>query len=404
MTGSNACVLVLTSTFPEHNDSSQPDFVLQLSKHLSQTHTLTVLTPDQPGTRQTEDFDDLQVERFRYWIKRYQTLSGNGGILVRLRQNAIRALLIPLFLVAETLAIRRLLKQKRVDLIHAHWLIPQGLCALLGRSLAGCDIPIVVTTHGSDIYAMRWPGMQQLKRWVLNRVDSVAAVSTAMKKDIVAEFGDIRPGIEVLPMGVDLRHRFTPSPLTARKPEQLLFVGRLVAQKGLQHLLGAMQPVVASISACQLLVIGSGPGRSGYQQQVKALGLEKNIKFLGAVSALAVRDSMRESSIVVVPSITGPAGDKEGLGLVAIEALGCGSAVIAHDYAAVHDVITDEKTGLLVAQGNEAALASAIISLLEDPQLQHRLAAAGRTAVLERFDLPAVASAYSKLFERLLDT
>jgi hypothetical protein len=95
MNRSSKRILVLTSTLPEHNDSSQPDFVLQLSKCLGQDFNVTILAPDQTDTNKIEHCDGLLIMRFRYWIKRYQTLSGTGGILVRLRQSALRALLIP---------------------------------------------------------------------------------------------------------------------------------------------------------------------------------------------------------------------------------------------------------------------------------------------------------------------
>ena len=403
MTNGKPRLLVITSTFPENLDGVQPDFVLQLSRQLRHRFEVTVLAPDQPNTETLEDFNGLHLVRFRYWIKSYQTLSGEGGIAARFRQRPWRALLIPLFVVAQTLALRRMLKSGMFDILHAHWILPQGACALLANQFVDRPVPVVTTAHGADVYALQWPGLNSVKAWVLRRSRAVAAVSKAMEADLRALVAPNSIAVGVLPMGVDLRHQFTPPRKRARDLQQILFVGRLVPKKGVHHLIAAMNKVVESVSEARLIVVGSGPEESRLRALASPLKLRNHISFYGAATREMVPKLMQTSGIVVVPSVTAPDGDREGLGLVTIEALGCGCSVVAHDFAAIHDVIADGKTGLLVPQGDESALGEALLRLLKDPDLQRELGAKGRQFVLERFDWESAADRYANLFVKILD-
>jgi glycosyltransferase involved in cell wall biosynthesis len=396
-------LLVITSTFPENLDSAQPGFVLQLSTRLRKRFEVTVLAPDQPDTGDPEDFDGLRVIRFRYWIKHYQTLSGEGGITARLRQRPWRLLLIPLFVAAQILAIRRILKTGAVDLLHAHWILPQGACALLANRLVSRPVPVVTTAHGADVYALQWPGLSRVKCWVLRRSHAVAAVSRAMQADLGALAAPDSISMSVLPMGVDLSHRFTPPGEGQRDPRQILFVGRLVPKKGVHHLIAAMSTVARTVTRARLIVVGSGPEESRLRGLASQRGLGDQIRFFGAATSETVAELMQASGIVVVPSVTAPDGDQEGLGLVTIEAMGCACALVAHDFAAVHDVIVDGKTGLLVPQGDEPALAQALLRLLTVPELQQQLGVKGRQWVLEQFDWEPAADRYAKLFGKIID-
>jgi glycosyltransferase involved in cell wall biosynthesis len=402
MTTHKPKLLVVTSTFPEDQTSTQPDFVLQLSIRLQDRFAVTVLAPDQPGTEELAEFRGLKIVRFRYWIKRYQTLSGHSGISARLQHKPWRMLLIPFFIAGEILATRRLLKHGEFDLVHAHWLLPQGACVLLANRLLRQPVPVLTTAHGADVYALQWPGLSAIKSWVLRRSTAVAAVSKAMQRDLGDLLSPTSIDIPVLPMGVDLQHNFTPTGEQQRNPDQILFVGRLVPKKGVHHLIAALGMINKKFSKARLIVVGSGPEEGRLRQLAASYGMGDQVCFHGAGSRDQVVKQMRASGIVVVPSITAADGDREGLGLVTIEAMGCGCAVIAHDFAAVHDVIEDGKNGLLVPQADETALSEALAKLLNDPKRQQELGLEGRRSVLESFDWLLAANRYSDLLETML--
>ncbi|MCB1809189.1 MAG: glycosyltransferase, partial [Candidatus Competibacteraceae bacterium] len=151
-------LLVLTSTFPRWLDDSEPPFVFELSRRLTGSFDVTVLAPRAPGSQRKESMAGLHVIRFPYFIPRWENLAAHGGgILNRLKANKLNYLLIPFFIAGQIWALTQLLRRESFDIIHAHWIIPQGLVAILGHYLASQNIPIVCTSHGGDLYALRNP-------------------------------------------------------------------------------------------------------------------------------------------------------------------------------------------------------------------------------------------------------
>ena len=126
-------ILVLTSTFPRWKDDVEPPFVYELSRRLNSKYSVHILAPHASGTAAEEYFDGMRVTRYRYFFPRWESLAYHGGILANLKQNPLRYLLIPFFLIGQLVALVRLLRNCRYDCIHAHWLIPQGLIAIIAR-------------------------------------------------------------------------------------------------------------------------------------------------------------------------------------------------------------------------------------------------------------------------------
>src|SRR3989339_912533 len=118
-------ILILTSTFPRWEGDTDPPFVYELCKRLRINYLVHVLCPHAQGTKLKEVFNGIAVERFRYFFKRSQTLAYEGGILNRLKSNSWRYAIVPFFIIGELVATVRLLSNMKIDLINAHWLIPQ---------------------------------------------------------------------------------------------------------------------------------------------------------------------------------------------------------------------------------------------------------------------------------------
>jgi hypothetical protein len=140
-------VLVLSSTFPRWLNDSEPGFVFELSRRLTGKYRVTVLAPRSPGAKDEEVMAGMQVIRFPYFIRSYENLATHsGGIMGRLRTNPLNYFLIPLFFLGQVWALARLLNSERFDLIHAHWIIPQGLTAVIALALT-TDTPAKSWLH-----------------------------------------------------------------------------------------------------------------------------------------------------------------------------------------------------------------------------------------------------------------
>jgi glycosyltransferase involved in cell wall biosynthesis len=145
-----------------------------------------------------------------------------------------------------------------------------------------------------------------------------------------------------------------------------------------------------------LTIAGDGPERSRLEKMCRDLKIEKCVVFAGAVPQSALPALYRSAAVVVFPSIVAKGGDREGFGLVLVEALGCQCAVVVTDLPAMQDIVEDGKTGVVVAQKNPRKIADAVSRLLDDPALRERLGRAGRNHVLTRFDWMIIVRRYTE--------
>lgn len=344
----------------------------------------------------------LRVIRFPYFFSQWEKLAMHGGgILNQLKTNPAYYLMVPFFLLGQLLAIIRLVRNEHFDLIHAHWLIPQGFIAALGMWIAGKNVPLLCTSHGGDLFALKGKGLQRLKRRIMDKSAALTVVSTAMKK-IVVDMGIVPDKVDVIPMGVDLKGLFMPDPSVPRKTDELLFVGRLVEKKGVHFLLEAMPAVLKNHPPVRLILAGSGPMEPELRQQAKRLHLSERVDFLGMVSQARLPELYRTATLAIFPFIVAKSGDQEGFGLVQVEAMGCECPVIAGDLPAIHDIIVHEENGLIVPSGNAQALADAIIKLLDDPGLRARLSGEGHKRVVQKFDWEIVAAKYAEIYDSMI--
>jgi len=392
-------LLVLASTYPRWPGDPEPGFVHELSKRLTDRFRVVALVPHAPGAKRHETMDGVEIVRYRYAPQRLQTLVNDGGIVSNLRKKKWRFLLVPSFVLGQAWAAWRLVREQRIDVVHAHWLLPQGLIAALMQWLPGRRVPFVVTSHGADLYALRGRALDTMKRFVIGRAAAATVVSRAMLGRLDA-IGAGAAKASVLSMGVDLTQRFAPDPSMLRSDRELLFVGRLVEKKGLRHLLDAMPAVLRAHPDTRLVVAGFGPEERALREQVCTLGLGHAVRFLGAVPQADLPSLYRRAALFVAPFVRAESGDEEGLGLVLVEAIGCGCPIVVGNVAAMEEVFGAELPAAAVDARDAPALAARIIAALDNPEVSRESAARLRETVVERFDWERIADAYARLLTR----
>lgn len=385
-------VLVLTSTYPRHpGDAGVPPFVHELTRRLAAWFEMHVLAPHAPGSAVEETLDGVQVHRFRYLPETLETLAYGGGMLPGLLRRPWRTAGLPALLWGEYSAGRRLLADGGFGLIHAHWAIPHGY---IGTKLKD-GRALLCTCHGSDLFALDQIWARAFKRLALTRADAVTVVSAALQ----AKAHALAPRVaaEVMPMGVDMT-RFTPPAAGARR-DGLLYVGRLVDDKGVEVLLRALAD--PRLTGRRLRIVGAGGAETTLKALTQGLGLAARVEFLGALPNHALPALYRAAEALVFPSLLGRRGQQEGMGLVPLEALACGCPVIASRLPAVAEVVQEGKSGVLFTPGDPKALADAILQLLADP-LQSDRTSDSRPALAARYDWATIAEGYRQLYARLL--
>ncbi|MEM3113217.1 MAG: glycosyltransferase, partial [Candidatus Pacearchaeota archaeon] len=249
----------MASTFPRWKDDTLPNFVYELSKRLTKDFDISVLAPSYPNSKDEEIMEGMKVKRFHYFFHKYEKLAGSGGILPTIKNNKFYLIQVPFFILGEYLALRKIVKKDNPDIIHAHWILPQGLVAYLNYKISGT--PYVLTSHGSDIFAMK--KFNLIKKLILRNAKKITLVSNAIKEEVLTKI-DKNLNLEVIPMGVDTK-LFNPNKKdnTLRKKYNiqgkfLLFVGRLSPEKGISYLIEAMPSVIRYSPRTKLIIIGDG--------------------------------------------------------------------------------------------------------------------------------------------------
>jgi len=362
----------------------------------------TVLSPHSSRASTDEVMDRIKVIRFRYFFEKWETIAYDGGILAKLKQNKFRYFQLPLFILSEFFYTVGLLRSGSFDAIHAHWIIPQGLVAVLARKFTRKRVPILCTLHGGDLYSLDNPIFNYLKKYTLRHSDGITVVSSSMKQD-VENYGVPSERIRVIPMGVDLKNTFRPLSGHHRNPHSILFAGRLVEKKGLYYLIQAMPDIIKAAPDVHLEIAGDGPEMPVLHKLATQLNLDSNIRFLGKIENRKLPELYNRNSIFVFPSIITRDGDREGFGLVLVEALGSGCAVITTDLAAMQDIVTHEVNGIVIPQKNQQAITSAVLDLLQNPAKREKLALNGRSEVLAKFDWDEIGERYSSYLFSLIE-
>ena len=381
-----ARIVVLASNFPRWKGDVWSPFIYYLAKGLADRgHEVHVLAPHADGAAAAEQFGNVHVHRFRYAPTGLEILCYGAGILQNLRRQPLSWLLVPFFLAAQLFALVGLVRKHRINLVHAHWFIPQGLVASIARIVV--RRPIIMTAHAGDVYSARGAFRKGLLRFAANRAASCTAVSHMLAREF-----EFRTGIapDVIPMGVDTSF-FLPGADRAQTTvdetsgPNLLFVGRIAEKKGLSFLIRAIREVRTDYPDIRLTVVGDGRNRTDLEALTHKLDLDPIIEFKGSVENELLPGYLRRADIFVIPSIIDALGDQEGLPVVLLEAAACGVPIIATNVGGVTDFVTDNETGLLVEPKSVDQLADAIRRLSADDLLRARLSQAGRALVMERF-------------------
>ncbi|MEV6587482.1 glycogen synthase [Streptomyces acidicola] len=300
------------------------------------------------------------------------------------------------------------------ELVHSHtWYA--NLAGHLGKLLYG--IPHVMTAHSLEPLrpwkAEQLGGGYALSSWAertaIEAADAVIAVSGAMREDILGSYPTLHPDrVRVVHNGIDTtlyqpdhgREVLDRIGLDTGRP-YVLFVGRITRQKGVPHLLRAVRDIDP---AAQVVLCAGAPDTPEIDQEFRALFQELSAVREGVhwiprmLPRTEVIQLLTHAAVFVCPSVYEP------LGIVNLEAMACGTAVVASRVGGIPEVVEDGVTGLLVPTGDdfEARLTRALDSLLADPETAARLGAAGRERAVREFGWDAVARRTVHLYEEVL--
>jgi len=396
-------ILMVSSTFPRWKNDSVPSFVLELAEELSSKGLeIMILAPHTRGARIYEKMGSLTVKRFYYFFPPHlERLAYGGGILPNLKKSILAGIQLPFFLVSQFLNIFWIVMTKKIDIVHSHWLLPQGLITAMVSKII--KFRHLVTAHAGMLTRQNIFSKRVIK-FILNRTDAITT-NSRWNAELLSKFS--RKEIDVIPMGVDT-DRFNP----LKRNEQLrnklcnnglliLAVGRWVEVKGYEYLIMAMEKVVKKISGVKLVLIGFGPEENRLKKLTADIDLSDKIIFIKGVERDEINAYFASSDIFVLPSISRKDGSTEGFGLSLIEAMASGVAVIGSEVGGIVDIIKDGDTGLLTKEKDPDSLAEKILLLAGDSELRKRLGEKGRVYVKENFNWTKTGEKFYDFYKKI---
>lgn len=401
-------ILVLTSTFPRwENDASTP-FIPNLCRDLAFLGwDIDVLVPHAAGAAVHGAIDGTPVRRFRYaWPETAQTLCYEGGGLLNFRRQPTNLLKLPVFVAAQTISVLGRLASEKYNLIHAHWILPQGFAAAVATLVS--RIPTVVTVHGGDVFGLRSPIYVPFKKFALAKAAAITVNSSATEMAVRSFLPDAH-NLCRIPIGIttdktpdpvivdEIRHRHG-----AHAAPLLGFVGRLIKEKGVDDFIKTVAILRRSRPDIRGLIVGTGPAEAEMRSLASSLGVADNIIFEGWVSADRIPSYMAAFDIFIGPSKTSPGGWKEAQGLTFLEAMLTKTPVIATRSGGIPDTVKHGETGFLVEEEEPERIASLVEAIFDGRLPTHSIAERAHRMAAQEFSREVSAKRFSGLFDAIL--
>jgi glycosyltransferase involved in cell wall biosynthesis len=395
-------ILHVVTAFPRSPDDVITPWLVELLRRLRAAgHEVEVFTSAYRGGGNRQ-FEGLAVHRFRYFPAAWEDLTHDEAVPERLKRGWRYRLAVPCYLLGGMLGIWRLCRRRRYDVVHVHWPMPHALFGWVARAAGGARL--VTTFYGVEL---RWvkstmPWLRPFLARAATSSDRAVAISQYTAREI-REVADVP--VTVIPYTTGLRDA---APAAAATPSArpavdrsrgftILFVGRLVARKGIPTLIEAARRLRATLPI-RVVVIGEGPERPAIEALVAQAGLDGVVELRGRVPQDALARAYQEAGALALPAIVDARGDTEGLGVVLLEAMSFGTPVVASGIGGITDIVVHDQTGLLVPPGDPVALAGAIERLARDPALRQRLAHAGLRRFRDDFSWPALVQRWDDLY------
>lgn len=385
-------ILMLTWEYPPRIVGGIARVVHDLSKRLIKDgHEVTVVTYKDGDTPAYENDKGVEV----YRVENYMIHPNNFiDWIMQLNFNLIAK------------ATEIIQKEGKFDVIHAHdWLVANAAKALKNAF----DIPIVATIHATE--AGRNSGIHDDTQRYINDTEwlltyeatEVIVNSNYMKNHVQGLFGLPFDKINVIPNGINLtnfngvdRDYDFRRQYAMDNEKIILYVGRLVYEKGVQHLISAMPKILENYHDAKLIIAGKGGMLDELKGQAEAMGLSNKVYFTGYLNSKQVQKMYKCADVAVFPSTYEP------FGIVALEAMLAGVPTVVSDIGGLNEIVDHGVNGMKSYAGNSNSIADSVISLLYDKQLATNISKKAKQKVKEEFNWNKIAQDTHYIYEQAI--
>lgn len=354
----------------------------QVKEFAAMGHRVRVIIPVQMGKERNGKrfgplFDTKQADGVELCYLRFWSMSNFGAMWFNT----------PSAVVSLKNQLHKVLDGFQPDIIHAHTLgLDSGLGAWLKKEL---NIPLVVTTHGSDLFVTLKSGHKAWLKKLADQADTVICVSSLMERRLLE--CDVAVPVKVILNGFNVSKAKADQ---EKKPFSLIQAGYLVERKKADITIRAFAQLKDKYPEATLKIVGSGSELARFQALVKELGVEDSVCFTGYLPNPETLAEMAKAMFFVMPSV------REGFGIVYLEAMASGCVTIGTQGEGIADLIENGKNGFLVPPEDPNAIVAVIESCLNDPQGAKEIADRGREDACA-LTWPANAQKYLELYTSL---
>ncbi|HYF38802.1 MAG TPA: N-acetyl-alpha-D-glucosaminyl L-malate synthase BshA [Gemmatimonadales bacterium] len=290
--------------------------------------------------------------------------------------------------------------RERLEVLHVHYAIPHATTAYLAREMLNGDWPlrVITTLHGTDITLVgQESSFYGITKFSIEQSDAVTAVSNYLKDETYRAFGCGTCDIRTIPNFVNLQEYRPGDPdcrgrLAPAGHRLITHVSNFREVKRVKDVIRVFARIQRAMPAT-LIMIGDGPERVDAESEARELGVAEQVRFLGRIDSVA--SLLQGSDLFILPSQT------ESFGLAALEAMACGSPVVASRAGGLPEVIDDGVNGILEPVGSVEAMGRRAVELLRDPE-RHAAMRAAAIAKAEQFSSERIVPMYEAIYHDVI--
>lgn len=400
-------ICILTHTFPRNKKDTAAAFMKEFSDGLVEVgNKVIVVTPFDTEFKRQED--PFKIVTYKYIWPPFLHLLGYSKTMeadIKLRKKAF--LLLPFLLFFGTLALYKVAREERIDIINVHWIIPNGIMALIVSKLTG--VPFVITLPGTDAYlAYRYKTFGWVAKIIAQSSQGIISNSSWHLKRIL-NLGVKNKRTEVISYPVSVSS-FRPvkrgldklrKELGVEKDDFLvLAVGRFVYKKGFNYLIEAIAEVYKKHSNVRLIIGGDGDLRADWEKLAQDLNIGKIVLFVGNIPRDEIIYYYNLADAMVAPSIVDEKGNVDGGPVVSFESMACGKPQVVTNILGVADVIKDNINGFVVPEKDPHSLAVALEKLIKSASLRKKMGEANRRVIKSELNTRRIGKKYTAFFKQ----
>lgn len=283
-------------------------------------------------------------------------------------------------------------------LVHAHdWLVGAAAEAISQQ----LNLPLVATIHATEygrnqgLHNELQKRIHKLEEKLVNNAHKVICCSNYMQQEIIRLFKQPPGKVYAIPNGVEIKNIVTGLEDNGQKnngDRTIAFLGRLVPEKGIQVLIGALPLILKKAGPVSLAIAGKGPYQLELEQLAYRLGVADRVNFIGFVDDEGRNRLLGGATVAVFPSLYEP------FGIVALEAMAAGVPVVVSDTGGLGDIIEHGMDGYITPPGDEHMLAHYVAELLNNPELARHFARRARRNVVEKYNWRQIAVATREVY------